>query len=71
MSALRDRIGALTSLYLLVPVPLVTDLIENGELPVSPLGRLTECSAPSSSASWSGAFAATTVRSSISRASTD
>lgn len=41
-SALRARIGALAWLYLLVPIPLFTDWIENGALPVSPRGWLTE-----------------------------
>ncbi|MEO8924420.1 MAG: hypothetical protein ABI330_16585, partial [Caldimonas sp.] len=41
-SALRARIGGLAWLYLLVPVPLVTDWIENAELPDSPRGWVTE-----------------------------
>ena len=42
VAALRGRIGALGWLYALVPVPLVTDWIENGGLPTSPRGWLTE-----------------------------
>jgi diguanylate cyclase (GGDEF)-like protein len=41
-TALVGRIGALAWLYLLVPVPFVTDWIENGALPDSPRGWLTE-----------------------------
>jgi diguanylate cyclase (GGDEF)-like protein len=41
-SALLGRIGVLAWLYLLVPVPLVTDWFENGALPSSPRGWLTE-----------------------------
>jgi diguanylate cyclase (GGDEF)-like protein len=42
VSALRARIGGLMWLYVLVPLPLVTDWIENGELPSSPRGWVTE-----------------------------
>ncbi len=42
VSALRGRVGALAWLYALVAVPLVTDWIENGSLPTSPRGWLTE-----------------------------
>jgi len=41
-SALRGRVGGLAWLYALVPVPLITDWIENGALPASPRGWLTE-----------------------------
>ena len=41
-SALLGRIGPLVWLYALVPVPLLTDWIENGSLPDSPGGWLTE-----------------------------
>jgi diguanylate cyclase (GGDEF)-like protein len=41
-SALVGRIGPLAWLYPLVPVPLVTDWVENGSLPVSLRGWLTE-----------------------------
>lgn len=41
-SGLRGRLGALLWLYLLVPVPLVTDWIENSALPATPRGWLTE-----------------------------
>jgi diguanylate cyclase (GGDEF)-like protein len=41
-SALLDRIGVLAWLYVLVPVPLVTDWFENGALPSTPRGWLTE-----------------------------
>jgi diguanylate cyclase (GGDEF)-like protein len=41
-SALHGRLGALPWLYVLVPVPLVTDWIENGALPTTPRGWLTE-----------------------------
>jgi diguanylate cyclase (GGDEF)-like protein len=41
-SALVGRIGVLAWLYALVPVPLVTDWAENGALPSSPRGWLTE-----------------------------
>ncbi len=41
-SALYDRVGVLVWLYVLVPVPLVTDWIENGALPSSPRGWITE-----------------------------
>jgi diguanylate cyclase (GGDEF)-like protein len=41
-SALRGRVGVLLWLYALVPVPLVTDWIENGALPVTPRGWVTE-----------------------------
>jgi len=40
--ALGARLGPLAWLYLLVPVPLVTDWIENGGLPSTPRGWLTE-----------------------------
>ena len=40
--AWRARIGGLAWLYLLVPIPLVTDWVENGELPNSSRGWLTE-----------------------------
>jgi diguanylate cyclase (GGDEF)-like protein len=42
LSALRGRIGELAWLYALVPVPLVTDWVENGALPSSTRGWLTE-----------------------------
>jgi diguanylate cyclase (GGDEF)-like protein len=42
VSTLRGRLGALLWLYVLVPVPLVTDWIENNGLPVTPRGWLTE-----------------------------
>ena len=42
MVALRGRVGALGWLYVLVAVPLATDWIENGGLPRSPRGWLTE-----------------------------
>ena len=42
IAALRGRAGALVWLYALVAVPLVTDWIENGGLPTSPRGWLTE-----------------------------
>jgi diguanylate cyclase (GGDEF)-like protein len=42
LAALRGRAGALAWLYALVAVPLVTDWIENGGLPTSPRGWLTE-----------------------------
>jgi diguanylate cyclase (GGDEF)-like protein len=42
VSALLGRIGELAWLYALVPVPLVTDWIENRALPDSPRGWLTE-----------------------------
>ena len=41
-TALRGRFGGLAWLYLLVPIPLVTDWIENGALPGTPRGWLTE-----------------------------
>ena len=41
-SALLGRFGPLAWLYALVPVPLVTDWIENGSLPASRSGWLTE-----------------------------
>ena len=41
-SALLGRIGPLLWLYALVPVPLLTDWIENGALPASRGGWLTE-----------------------------
>jgi diguanylate cyclase (GGDEF)-like protein len=41
-SSLRRRLGALLWLYVLVPVPLLTDWIENDGLPVTPRGWLTE-----------------------------
>jgi diguanylate cyclase (GGDEF)-like protein len=41
-SARLRRIGPLLWLYALVPVPLATDWIENGSLPASPSGWLTE-----------------------------
>ena len=41
-SALLGRIGPLVWLYALVPVPLLTDWIENGALPSSLSGWLTE-----------------------------
>jgi len=41
-SALLGRIGPLVWLYALVPVPLLTDWIENGSLPTSRVGWLTE-----------------------------
>jgi hypothetical protein len=37
-SALRARVGVLMWLYVLVPLPLVADWIENGELPNTPRG---------------------------------
>jgi diguanylate cyclase (GGDEF)-like protein len=40
--ALHGRLGELLWLYSLVPVPLVTDWIENGALPATPRGWLTE-----------------------------
>ncbi len=40
--ALRGRVGALLWLYVLVPIPLLTDWIENGALPVTPRGWITE-----------------------------
>ncbi|HEX4234378.1 MAG TPA: GGDEF domain-containing protein [Caldimonas sp.] len=42
VSALRARFGVLMWLYALVPLPLVTDWIENGEPPNSPRGWVTE-----------------------------
>ena len=42
ISALGARLGALAWLYLLVPLPLVTDWIENGRLPSTPRGWITE-----------------------------
>ena len=42
VSAVRRKLGALGWLYALVLVPLVTDWIENGGLPTSPRGWLTE-----------------------------
>jgi diguanylate cyclase (GGDEF)-like protein len=42
VSALRARIGGLIWLYVLVPLPLVTEWTENGELPSSPRGWVTE-----------------------------
>jgi len=42
LSALRGRVGALWWLYALVAVPLVTDWFENGGLPTSSRGWLTE-----------------------------
>jgi len=41
-SALFGRIGPLLWLYALVPVPILTDWIENRALPASPVGWLTE-----------------------------
>ncbi len=41
-AVLYDRVGVLVWLYVLVPVPLVTDWIENGALPNSPRGWITE-----------------------------
>ena len=41
-SARRGRIGGLLSLYALVPVPLLTDWIENGALPSTWRGWITE-----------------------------
>ena len=41
-SALSGRIGPLGWLYSLVPVPLITDWFENGSLPMSARGWLTE-----------------------------
>jgi diguanylate cyclase (GGDEF)-like protein len=41
-SALVARTGRLAWLFALVPVPLVTDWIENGALPTSPRGWITE-----------------------------
>jgi diguanylate cyclase (GGDEF)-like protein len=42
VSALRRRVGALGWLYALVAVPIITDWIENGSLPTSPRGWVTE-----------------------------
>jgi diguanylate cyclase (GGDEF)-like protein len=42
VSSLRDRIGPLVWLYALVPIPLLTDLIENGKFPASSREWLTE-----------------------------
>ncbi|HEY2561482.1 MAG TPA: GGDEF domain-containing protein [Caldimonas sp.] len=42
VSALRARVGVLMWLYVLVPLPLVTDWVENRELPNSPRGWMTE-----------------------------
>lgn len=41
-TTLRERVGGLLWLYVLVPVPLVTDWFENGMLPATPRGWLTE-----------------------------
>ncbi len=41
-STLRGRLGALLWLYALVPLPLVTDWIENAALPATARGWLTE-----------------------------
>jgi diguanylate cyclase (GGDEF)-like protein len=41
-SALVARMGALAWLYALVPIPLLTDWLENGALPTSPRGWITE-----------------------------
>jgi len=41
-SALTGRVGPLGWLYALVPVPLATDWVENGSLPTSARGWLTE-----------------------------
>lgn len=41
-SALRGRFGALLWLYALVPVPLLTDWIENAALPATSRGWITE-----------------------------
>jgi len=41
-SALTGRLGALAWLYLLVPLPLVTDWIENGRPPSTARGWITE-----------------------------
>jgi len=37
-SALLARMGALAWLYVLVPIPLITDWMETGALPVTPRG---------------------------------
>lgn len=42
ISTLLARTGTLAWLYALVPVPIVTDWIENGALPTSPRGWITE-----------------------------
>jgi diguanylate cyclase (GGDEF)-like protein len=41
-SALLARLGPLAWLYALVPIPLLTDWLENGSLPTSPRGWITE-----------------------------
>ncbi len=41
-SALLARMGALAWLYVLVPIPMLTDWLENGALPTSPRGWITE-----------------------------
>jgi diguanylate cyclase (GGDEF)-like protein len=41
-SSLLARIGPLAWLYALVPIPLLTDWLENGALPASPHGWVTE-----------------------------
>jgi diguanylate cyclase (GGDEF)-like protein len=42
VSAIRRRLGAFGWLYALVAVPIFTDWIENGSLPTSPRGWVTE-----------------------------
>ena len=42
VSAWRGRLGPLLWMYLLVPVPLLTDWVENGALPTTLRGWLTE-----------------------------
>lgn len=41
-SSLVGRLGALAWMYILVPIPLVTDFLETGSLPRSPREWITE-----------------------------